>query len=152
MTTPHFKFTCPACGKPAALLYHVETRTLHKAHYPIFALSADEDEATMLVGWDWASETVETKAETTDDWYSCSACGKTFSDEEELYKLWKDGNLVLGSPFRSAEPTKLQFLYEQCKMRHTNSKSHLVTADGKSVDPVARHLQEQRNNNAPDQT
>ncbi len=152
MTTPHFKFTCPICGKPAELLYHVETRTLHKAHYPVFALSADEDEETMLVGWDWANETVETKAETTDDWYSCSACGKTFSDEEELYKLWQDGNLVLGSPHRSAEAAKLHFLYEQCKMRHTNSKSLLVTADGKSVDPVTRHLQEQCNNNGPDQT
>lgn len=145
MTTPHFKFTCPACGKPAKLLYHVETRTVHSSYYPVYALSADVDEETMLVAWDGESETVETKAETTDDWYSCSACGETFGDEEELYKLWKNGNLVFGSTYRSAESTNLHFLYEQCKMRHTNSKSLLVTADGKSVDPVTRHLQEEHN-------
>lgn len=145
MKDPYFKFTCPACGKPAALVYHVETRTLHKAHYPVFALSADIDEETMLVGWDGESETVETKAETTDDWYSCSVCGETFSDEEELYKLWKNGNLVFGPQYKSAEAAKLRFLYEQCKMMHTNSKAFLVTADGKSVDPVTRHLQEERN-------
>lgn len=146
MKDPYFKFTCPTCGKPAALLYHVETRTVHKSYYPVFALSADVDDETMLVGWDGESETIETKAETTDDWYSCSSCGETFSDEEELYKLWKNGNLVFESQYKSAESTKLRFLYEQCKMRHTNSKSLLVTADGKSVDPVTRHLQEEHNN------
>jgi predicted RNA-binding Zn-ribbon protein involved in translation (DUF1610 family) len=97
MTTPHFKFTCPICGKPAKLLYHVETRTVHSSYYPVYALSADADKETMLVTWDGENETVETKAETTDDWYSCSACGEIFSDEEELYKLLKNGNLVFVS-------------------------------------------------------
>lgn len=118
----HFKFTCPSCGKLAALVYHVETRTVHKSYYPVCALSADVDEETMLVAWDRESETVETKAETTDDWYSCSACGETFNDEEELYKLWKNGNLVFGSSYRSAESTKFHFLFEQCKMKHTKAQ------------------------------
>lgn len=146
MKDSYIKFTCPVCGKPAMLVYHVETRTLHKAHYPVFALSADVDEETMLVGWDSESETVETKAETTDDWYSCSACGETFNDEEELYKLWKNGNLVFGPQYRSAESMKLRFMYEHCKMMHINSKAFLVTEDGKSIDPVTRHLQEEHNN------
>lgn len=146
MKDSYFKFTCPACGKPAALLYHVETRTVNKSYYPVFALSADVDEETMLVGWDRESETVETKAETTDDWYSCSVCGATFSDEEELYKLWKNSDLVFEPQYRSAKSMQLRFLYEHCKMMHINSKAFLVTADGKSVDPVTRHSQEEHNN------
>lgn len=101
MKNSYFKFTCPACGKPAALLYHVETRTVNKSYYPVCALGVDVDKETMLVAWDGEKETVETKAETTDDWYSCTACGATFSDEEELYKLWKNGDLVFGSQYGS---------------------------------------------------
>lgn len=126
MTEPCIKFRCPACGKPAALVYHVETKTVvHKSYVPVYAINIDTDEdgkEAMFVLWDGETELEDPKAKTTKYWYSCSVCGETFSDEEKLYKLWENGNLEFGSPDTHADFTRLCYRYKQGEIEARNFK------------------------------